>query len=53
MRENIVLGHRAVPKRVRLPNDTSFVGRYERISSSSLPGNVGVTGTKTVGLRNS
>ena len=52
MREKIVLGRRAVPKRVRLPNGTSFVARYERISRSSLPGNIRVTRTRTVGPRN-
>ena len=52
MREKIVLGHRAVPKRVRLPNGTSLVARYERISRSSLPGNIRVTRTRTVGPRN-
>ena len=52
MREKIVLGRRAVPKRVRLPDGTSFVARYERISRSSLPGNIRVTRTRTVGPRN-
>ena len=52
MREKIVLGHCAVPKRVRLPDGTSFVARYERISRSSLPGNIRVTRTRTVGPRN-
>ena len=51
MREKIVLGHRAVPKRVGLPNGTSFVARYERISWKSLPGNIRVTRTRTVGPR--
>ena len=31
---------------------TSFVARYERISRSSLPGNIRVTRTRTVGPRN-
>ena len=52
MREKIVLGRRAVPKRVRLPDGTSFVARYERISRSSLPGNIRVARTRTVGPRN-
>ena len=47
-----VLGHHAVPKQVRLPDGTSFVARYERISRSSLPGNIRVTRTSTVGPRN-
>ena len=51
MREKIVFGHRAVPKRVGLPNGTSFVARYERISWKSLPGNIRVTRTRTVGPR--
>ena len=48
MREKIVLGRRAVPKRVRLSDGTSFVTRYERISRSSLPGNIRVTRARTV-----
>ena len=52
MREIIVLGCRAVPKRVRLLDGTSFVASYERISRSSLPGNIRVTRTSTVGPRN-
>ena len=52
MREKIVLDRRAVPKRVRLPDGTSFIARYERISRSSLPGNIRVTRTRTVGPRN-
>ena len=49
MREIIVLGCRAVPKRVRLLDGTSFIASYERISRSSLPGNIRVTRTRTVG----
>ena len=48
MREKIVLGRRAVPKRVILPGGTSFVARYERINRSSLPGNIRVTRTRTL-----
>ena len=48
MREKIVLSRRAVPKQ----DGTFFVARYERISMSSLPGNLRVTRTRTVGLRN-
>ena len=52
MRQKIVLGCRAVPKRVRLPDGTSSVARYERISRKNLPGNITVTKTRTVGPRN-
>ena len=52
MREKIVLGRCAVPKGVRLPDSTSFIARYKRISRSSLPGNIRVTGKRTVGPRN-
>ena len=52
MRQTILLSHRAVPKRVRLPDGTSFVARYERISWKSLPGNIGITKTRTIGPRN-
>ena len=52
MRQKIVLGRRAVPKRARLPDGTSFVARYERISRKSLSGNIRVTKTRTIGPRN-
>ena len=51
MRENIVLGQRAVPIAVNLPNGTSFVSRYKRISRKQLPGNIRVPRTRTVGPR--
>ena len=50
MRAKIVLGRPAVPKRVRLPNGTSFVARYERTSRKNSPGNIRVT--RTVEPRN-
>ena len=50
MREKIVLGTRAVPLRVTLPNGTS-VSRYERISRKNLLGNVSVLRTQTIGPR--
>ena len=52
MRQKIVLGCRAVPKRVRLPDGTSSVARYERIRRKNLPRNITVTKTRTVGPRN-
>ena len=52
MREKIIPGRLAVPKRVRLPDGTSFVARYERISRSSLPEDIRVTRTRAVGPRN-
>ena len=52
MREKIALGRRAVLKRARLPDGRSFVARYKRISRSSLPGNMRITRTRTVGPRN-
>ena len=52
MRQKILLGRRALPKRVRLPDGTSFVARYERISRKDLPGNITVTKTRTIGPRN-
>ena len=36
MRQEILLGRHAVPKRVRLPDGTSFVARYKRISRKNL-----------------
>ena len=52
MRQKILLGRRAIPKQVRLPHGTSFVARYEIISRKNLPGNIRVTETRTIGLRN-
>ena len=52
MRQKILLGHHAVPKQVRLPNGTSFVTRYERITRKNLSGNIRVTKTRTIGPRN-
>ena len=48
MREKIVLRRRSVPVAVNLPNSTSFVSRYERISRKQLPGNISVSRTRTV-----
>ena len=45
-----MLGTRAVPLRVTLPNGTS-VSRYERISRKNLLGNVSVLRTQTIGPR--
>ena len=49
MIEKIVLGRRAVPKRVRFPDGTFFVARYERISRKNLPGTIRVIKTRTGG----
>ena len=51
MRQKIVLGRRAIPLRVNLPDGTSFVSRYERISRKNLPKN-SVPRTRTIGPRN-
>ena len=52
MRQEILLGRHAVPKRVRLPDGTSFVARYERISRKNLPGNIRITKSRMIRLRN-
>ena len=52
MRGKLVLCRRAVPLAVNLPNGTSFVSRYERISRKKLPGKISVSRTRTVGPRN-
>ena len=39
-------------REVNLPNGTSFVSKYERISRKQLPGNICVSRTRTVGPRN-
>ena len=50
--KNIILGRRAVPLRVNLPNGTSFVARYKRISRKNLPKNISMSRTRTIGPRN-
>ena len=52
MRNKTVLGRRAVPKRVTLPNGTTFVSRYKKISRKNLLGNIIVSRTRTIGPRN-
>ena len=52
MRERIVLCRRPVQVAVNLPNSTSFVSRYKRISRKQLPGNIRVSRARTVGPRN-
>ena len=49
MRQKIVLRRRAVPKQVTLPNGTSFMAMYERMSRKKLPGNIRVTKTRIIG----
>ena len=39
-------------REANLPNGTSFVSKYERISRKQLPGNICVSRTRTVGPRN-
>ena len=51
MRKKIVLKRRSTPKLVTLPNGTTFTARYERISWKSLPSNIKVTKTRTIGPR--
>ena len=51
MRDKILLHRRPVQVAVNLPNDTSFVSRYERISRKQLPGNITVTRTRTISPR--
>ena len=51
MRDKILLHRRPVPVAVNLPNDTSFVSRYERISRKHKSGNIRVTRTRTISPR--
>ena len=51
MRDKILLHRRPVPVALNLPNDTSFVSRYERVSRKQLPGNIRVTRTRTISPR--
>ena len=52
MREKILLRKRTSPKQVTLPNGTTFVARYERISRKQLPINVHVRNARKIGPRN-
>ena len=49
--KNIVLRRRAAPKQGTLPNGTSFMAKYERMSRKNLPGNIRVTRKRTIGPR--
>ena len=51
MRQNVLLRRRVTPQRVRLPNGTSFLPRYERVSRKNLPSNVTIRRTRTIGPR--
>ena len=52
MKENILLRRRTIPQSVRLPNDASFLARYERVSRRNLPSNVRARRTRTIGPKN-
>ena len=39
-RDKILLRCRIAPKRITLPNEQSFVARFERVSQKNLPSNV-------------
>ena len=52
MTERIVPCRRPVQVAVNLPNGTSFVSRYKRISRKQLPGNIRVSRARTVDPRN-
>ena len=52
MREKILLRRRVTPQRVQLPNEQSFLAKYERVSRRNLPRNVTITQTKRIGPRN-
>ena len=51
MREKVLLRRRVTPRIVNLPNESSFVARYERVSGKSFPSNVIITQKKTIGPR--
>ena len=52
MREKILLRRRVTPQRVQLPNEQSFLAKYERVSRRNLPRNVTITQIKRIGPRN-
>ena len=51
MRQNVLLRRRVTPQRVRLPNGTLFLARYERVSRKNLPSNVTIRRARTIGPR--
>ena len=51
MRQNILLRRRGTPQRIRLPNEKSFLERYERVSRRNLPSNITIRQTRTIGPR--
>ena len=51
MRDKLLLCRRPIPVAVNLPNGTSFVSSYERVSRKQVPGNMSVTRTRTIGPR--
>ena len=50
-RDKVLLRHRIAPKRITLPNEQSFVARYERVSRKNLPSNVTIKRKRTIGPR--
>ena len=52
MKENILLRRRTIPQSVHLPNEASFLARYERVSRRNLPSNVRIRRTSTIGPKN-
>ena len=51
MRQNILLRRHLTPQRVRLPNRTSLISRYERVSRQNLPSNVTIRRSRAIGPR--
>ena len=51
MRQKIILRQQAVSKQVTLPNGTSFMAQYERMSRKNLPGNIRAPRIRTIGPR--
>ena len=51
VRGKILLRRKVTPKRITLPDGSSFVARYERVSRKNLPRNVTINKARTIGRR--
>lgn len=51
MREKVLLRRLATAKRVTLPNEETFLARYERTGRWVLPGNITIKNNRKIGLR--
>ena len=50
-RNKILLRQKVTPQHVTLPDERSFLARYERVSRKNLPSNVTIRRSRTIGPR--